>query len=89
MKEGWEERVVAPLNTATVFAKGTAHKVIAPNKVVQLKESSVVLEKEWEGKTEIPFFVSCCVKGGYEWKMGPGEMVSAPSLLHRLAYDIN
>lgn len=55
---GWEDRVVAPLNTATVFPFGSVHQVVAPNKVVQLKEGSVVLEKPFEGSTEVPFAVS-------------------------------
>ncbi len=41
-----------------MFAAGSAHELIAPNKVVELKGSSVVLEKPFEGSTEIPFFVS-------------------------------
>lgn len=55
---GWEDKLVAPNTTATFFAKNTHHQVIAPNKVVELKENSVVLEKPFEGSTELPFFVS-------------------------------
>lgn len=47
-----------PLNTEAVFGKGSDHRVIAPNRVVELKKDSIVLEREFEGKTEIPFFVS-------------------------------
>lgn len=55
---GWEDKVIVPLTTETVFPKGSQHVVIAPNKVVELREGSVVLEKEWEGVREIPFAVS-------------------------------
>jgi hypothetical protein len=56
--KGWEDKVIVPLTTETVFPKGSQHKVIAPNKVVELRENSVILEKEWEGVTEVPFVVS-------------------------------
>jgi hypothetical protein len=55
---GWEKRVHAPLQTEYVFSAGSVHQVIAPNKVIELKKSSVVLEKPFEGKTEISFVVS-------------------------------
>lgn len=58
VEAGWEDKLVAPNTTATFFAKNTPHQVIAPNKVVELKENSVVLEKPFEGSTELPFFVS-------------------------------
>ncbi|RSH92620.1 hypothetical protein EHS25_008065 [Saitozyma podzolica] len=60
---GWEKRVTAPLNTSTVFDAGSAHQVIAPNKVVELRESSIVLEKPFEGSTELPFF-RCVIATG-------------------------
>ncbi|KAK8865785.1 hypothetical protein IAR55_000932 [Kwoniella newhampshirensis] len=53
---GWERKVVVPLSEETVFPAGSFHKVLAPNKVVELKESSVVLEKPFEGSAEVPFF---------------------------------
>lgn len=56
---GWEDKVTVPLTTKTVFPSGTAHQVIALNKVIELRENSVVLEKPFEGSTEVPFFVSC------------------------------
>jgi hypothetical protein len=59
---GWENRVTAPLNTETVFSAGSPHRVIAPNKVVQLKQDSIVLEHPFEGKNEVPFFVSAYVR---------------------------
>jgi len=46
------------LSTPRVFPKNTPHQVIAPNKVVELKRNSIVLEKEFEGSVELPFFVS-------------------------------
>jgi hypothetical protein len=54
---GWENKTTVPLSTETVFGKGSPHQVIAPNKVIELKDGSLVLEKEFEGKTEVPFFV--------------------------------
>jgi hypothetical protein len=54
---GWENKITAPLTTASVFGDNSPHKVIAPNKVVELRIDSIILEKEFEGQTEIPFFV--------------------------------
>jgi hypothetical protein len=55
---GWQWRLTAPLRTETVFAKDSPHQVIAPNKVIELKKNSVILEKKFERKYELPFFVS-------------------------------
>lgn len=55
---GWETKMTGPLSTEAVFGKNSPHQVIAPNRVVELKKDSVVLEKEWEGKTEVSFAVS-------------------------------
>ncbi|WVQ97176.1 hypothetical protein IAU59_004286 [Kwoniella sp. CBS 9459] len=60
---GWEEKVSLPLTTDRVFASGSPHQVIAPNKVVQLKEDRVVLEKPFEGSCEVPFF-RCIIATG-------------------------
>lgn len=54
---GWQWRLTAPLRTDTVFPKNTPHQVLAPNKVVELKKHSVMLEKKFEQKYELPFFV--------------------------------
>lgn len=54
---GWESKMTVPLTQENVFGKGSPHRVVAPNKVVELKEESLVLEKEFEGSTELPFFV--------------------------------
>jgi hypothetical protein len=40
------------------FAKDSPHQVLAPNKVIELKKNSVMLEKKFEQKYEFPFFVS-------------------------------
>ena len=58
IQPGWEKRASAPLTTEAVFPSGSQHQVIAPCKVVELKEGFVVLEKEFEGSTEVPFWVS-------------------------------
>jgi hypothetical protein len=55
---GWQWRLTAPLRTDTVFAKDSPHQVLAPNKVIELKKNSVMLEKKFEQKYEFPFFVS-------------------------------
>lgn len=60
---GWEDKVTVPLTTKTVFPSGTAHQVIALNKVIELRENSVVLEKPFEGSTEVPFF-RCVIATG-------------------------
>ena len=49
--------MTAHLSTEAMFASGSPNQVLAPNKVVELKSSSVVVEKPFEGSTEIPFFV--------------------------------
>lgn len=59
---GWENKITAPLTTESVFGEKSPHRVIAPNKVVELKKDSIVLEKEFEGQTEIPFFVRLFAK---------------------------
>lgn len=46
-----------------MFGDNSPHKVIAPNKVVELRKDSIVLEKEFEGQTEIPFFVCVFIAG--------------------------
>jgi len=54
---GWEDKITVPLTTENVFGKSSPHRVVAPNKVVELKEGSLALEKEFEGSREVPFFV--------------------------------
>ncbi|WVQ62331.1 uncharacterized protein L199_000470 [Kwoniella botswanensis] len=46
-----------------VVTPGTPHQVIAPNKVISLKECSVVLERPFEGSNEVPFF-RCVIATG-------------------------
>jgi hypothetical protein len=55
---GWEKRVTIPITRANTLPKDSHHVVLVPNKVVELKEGSVVLETPFEGSTELPFFVS-------------------------------
>jgi hypothetical protein len=45
------------LTQENVFGNKSPHRVVAPNKVVELREGSLVLEKEFEGSTELHFFV--------------------------------
>ena len=49
--------VVRPLNPEAIFTAGSGREVIPGNKVVELREGSVVLEKAFEGSTEVFFFV--------------------------------
>ncbi|WVF70729.1 hypothetical protein IAT40_005522 [Kwoniella sp. CBS 6097] len=60
---GWEKKVTVPLTQETVFPADSIHKLVVPNKVVELKESSVVLEKPFEGSNEVPFF-KCIIATG-------------------------
>ncbi|ODO07301.1 hypothetical protein L198_00880 [Cryptococcus wingfieldii CBS 7118] len=60
---GWEDKITAPLRDTTVFAAGSQHKVIAPNRVVELREQSVVLEYPFESSVEVPFF-RCVIATG-------------------------
>ncbi|KAK8865763.1 hypothetical protein IAR55_000910 [Kwoniella newhampshirensis] len=53
---GWEEKITVPLTTDRVFPKGSKHQVIAPNKVLELRENSIILEHPFEGSAEVPFF---------------------------------
>jgi hypothetical protein len=54
---GWENKITVPLTTENVFGKSSPHEVVAPNKVIELREGSLILEKEFEGSNELPFFV--------------------------------
>jgi len=53
---GWEKRVTLPITPSNSLPKGSDHVILAPNKVVELREDCLVLEKEFEGKRELPFF---------------------------------
>ncbi|WVW82153.1 hypothetical protein I302_104159 [Kwoniella bestiolae CBS 10118] len=60
---GWEERIVLPLKTSTCFPSDSIHQVIAPNRVIKLKENLVVLEKPFEGTTEVRFYKAIIATG--------------------------
>ncbi|OCF33245.1 hypothetical protein I316_04986 [Kwoniella heveanensis BCC8398] len=60
---GWEDKVSIPLTTDRVFPSGSQHQVIAPNRVLQLREDFVVLEKPFEGSCEVPFW-RCIIATG-------------------------
>jgi hypothetical protein len=55
---GWEKRMIIPLTQDNIFLGGVHHRLIVPNRVVELRRDSVVLEKEFEGSREVFFFVS-------------------------------
>lgn len=54
---GWEKKLTIPISTEAFFPAESSHRVIAPNKVVELKKNSVVLEKPFEGSNELSFDV--------------------------------
>lgn len=51
------KNLTADLTTATVFPAESRHAVVQA-RVTALKEGSVVLDREWEGSTEVVFDVS-------------------------------
>lgn len=51
------KNLTADLTTATVFPAESRH-VVVQARVTELKESSVLLDREWEGSTEVVFDVS-------------------------------
>ncbi|WVQ71043.1 hypothetical protein IAR50_000568 [Cryptococcus sp. DSM 104548] len=53
---GWENRITVPLTDDRVFPAGSEHRVLAPNKLVECRPSSVVLQHPFEGSTEVPFW---------------------------------
>jgi len=55
---GWEKRMIVLLTQDNVFPGGVHHRLIVPNRVVELRRDSVVLDKEFEGSREVFFFVS-------------------------------
>ncbi|TYJ57568.1 hypothetical protein B9479_001650 [Cryptococcus floricola] len=60
---GWENKLTVPLTDDRVFPAGSQHRVIVPNKLVECKETSVVLEHPFEGSGEIPFW-RCVIATG-------------------------
>ncbi|WWC86048.1 uncharacterized protein L201_000919 [Kwoniella dendrophila CBS 6074] len=63
---GWEKKVTVPLTQENVFPFGSIHKLIVPNRVVELKESSLILEKPFEGSNEVPFFKCILATGAQQ-----------------------
>ncbi|WRT63953.1 uncharacterized protein IL334_000880 [Kwoniella shivajii] len=63
---GWEKKITAPLSQETVFPSGSIHRVVAPNKVLDLKANSVVLENPFEGSNEVPFFKCILATGAQQ-----------------------
>ncbi|OXG31029.1 hypothetical protein C367_01750 [Cryptococcus neoformans Ze90-1] len=60
---GWENKITIPLTNDRVFPDGTPHRVLAPNKLVECKENSVILEQPFEGSNEVPFW-RCIIATG-------------------------
>ena len=61
VQPGWEKRASAPLTKEAVFPADSQHEVLAGCKVVELREGSVVIDREFEGSTEVPFYVRSTV----------------------------
>ncbi|WRT64017.1 uncharacterized protein IL334_000944 [Kwoniella shivajii] len=81
---GWENKVSIPLTTERVFKKGSQHHVIAPNKVTQLNENSVILRHPFEGSNELPFFRCIIATGASQplptmpgWDQTEGEFMKS------------
>ena len=55
---GWEKKITHPLTQASVFGQTSRHQVVPGTRVVMLRRDAVVLDKPFEGKLELPFFVS-------------------------------
>lgn len=54
---GWEKKCYKELKQEGIFAPGTKHMLIKA-KVVQVAADHVVLDREFEGSTKVPFAVS-------------------------------
>lgn len=55
---GWEEKnFQVEVTQQRIFPAGSRHRVVCPNSVEELRKTSVVLEKPFEGSTELPFEV--------------------------------
>ncbi|ODO07300.1 hypothetical protein L198_00879 [Cryptococcus wingfieldii CBS 7118] len=59
----YSQAVTVPLTDDRVFPAGSQHRVIVPNRLVECKETSVVLEHPFEGSNEIPFW-GCVIATG-------------------------
>lgn len=55
---GWEKRMIVRLTQDNIFPGGVHHRLIVPNRVLELRRDSVILEHPFEGSTEVSFFVS-------------------------------
>jgi hypothetical protein len=50
--------MIVPLTQENIFPGGVHHRLIVPNRVLELRRDSVILDKEFEGSREVFFFVS-------------------------------
>ncbi|KAL1406198.1 hypothetical protein Q8F55_007887 [Vanrija albida] len=61
---GWESKnLTAEVTQASIFKSGSRHRVLSPNSVVELKKNSLVLEKPFEGSTEVSFVKAIIATG--------------------------
>ncbi len=59
VRPGWDmTNFTAPVRQETIFPAGSRHRVLAPNRVVKLRRTSVWLEQPFEGVDEVEFEVS-------------------------------
>lgn len=58
VRPGWDmTNFTAPVRQDTIFPAGSRHRVLAPNRVVKLRRTSVWLEQPFEGVDEVEFEV--------------------------------
>jgi hypothetical protein len=50
--------MIVPLTHDNIFPGGVHHRLIVPNRVLEIRRDSIILEKEFEGSQEVFFFVS-------------------------------
>ncbi|ORX34225.1 hypothetical protein BD324DRAFT_637171 [Kockovaella imperatae] len=77
---GWEKRVAVPLSTESIFPSGSQHQVISGCKVVELRKNSIVLERAFEGSSEVPFLKCVLATGasqGFPMRPEPGMSMEA------------
>jgi hypothetical protein len=56
--------MIVPLTQDNIFSGGVHHRLIVPNRVLEIRRDSIILEKEFEGSQEVFFFVSVLLHCG-------------------------
>ncbi|BEJ09789.1 hypothetical protein CcaverHIS641_0607040 [Cutaneotrichosporon cavernicola] len=64
VRPGWDmTNFTAPVRQDTIFPAGSRHRVVAPNRVVKLRRTSVWLEQPFEGADEVDFEICILATG--------------------------